>query len=1068
MRKSKIKQISLAVCLALMPLSVYAAGLGRLDVSSALGEPLKAEIELLSVSPEELSTLAASIASEEAYLAQGITRLGIHSGIKVELSKNLDGAPVLKLRSNQPISDPYLDVLIQVDWASGRLQREYTILLDPPGYKPSDSSADVLVKPPSVSTTNNNLTPSNNVSANAIATDQSNGKKSKKIKKQAVQVAPAENKAIDAVDEQELTTKRGDTLSSIARDLQVEGVSLDQMIVGLYENNQEAFTSKNMNRLKVGQIIKVPTKESLVSINTQEARKTVKVHSSNWSEYRNHLAKAVTETPAMVENEKKQSASGKITTAEDKATPPKAGPKDVVKLSAGDKSEGKAADAKIVALQEEATAREKALKEAEERTLALEKQIADMQKLLALKNQSMTELQKNAEATTMNAAKDKLAKAEAAKAEAAKAELAKKELAKAELAKAEAAKAELAKVEAAKAEAAKAEAAKAELALAEAAKAEAAKAELAKAEADAVAKAQEAEKVKVEPVPEVKPAEVVQPPVAIKKKVPPKVIAPPPIKPVEEPGMIDGIVSAINPTMLGGALGVGLLGMGWIFLRNKRRKDLDSFERGILTSGGLRANTVFGNTTGSTRASDTSFLTDFVQSADGSMIDTNDVDPIAEAEVYMAYGRDAQAEEILKDAISKEPKRYELHLKLLEMYVARKDTSAFEAIAGELYTTLGADNPTWGKVAELGASLEPNNPLYDLSKIAATTSLTTQKLDATEATQKLDVADFANVAVSTSANLDFSLDGEIESGRQQDANSVVTESFTTAANVEQKVSFELGAIDSAVLGNDSTEAKVQTSVNESQEDIGVEKNNLMDFDLGEFVTETPVETLATNVTDEFPVFDTTLTMDNVTQNKATDSEVMNLSAMSESSAGQSADLDINFDLAKLDSEITLEQKSGASTADDISFDLDFAIETPSQFSSAEVQAAVANLDATEFSFDLPSTEEPELAVVESGSQAKDFEVNTFDLSSISLDLGETENELTSKDVTTQVMKSSTEAKESADISSESPDVNIKLDLVAAYIDMDDKEGALELLEEVIKEGGTQQKLRAQQLIDSLA
>jgi pilus assembly protein FimV len=1037
-RKSKIKQIFLAVCLALMPFSIYATGLGKLNVSSGLGEPLRAEIELLSVSPEELSTLVASIASEEAYVAQGITRLGIHNSIKVDLSKNTDGSPVLKLRSNQPISDPYLDVLIQVDWATGRLQREYTILLDPPGYKPSDDTVDIPVKLPSVSSSNNNVAPSNNVSANAMTTDQSNGKKIKKVKKQAVQVTVPQNEATDTVAGQEVTTKRGDTLSSVARDLQVEGVSLDQMIVGLYENNQEAFASGNMNRLKVGQIIKVPTKESFISISPQEARKTVKVHSSNWNAYRNHLAKAVTETPAMVENEKKQSASGKITTAEDKATPPKAGPKDVVKLSAGDKSEGKAADAKIVALQEEATAREKALKEAEERTLALEKQIADMQKLLALKNQSMTELQKNAEATTMNVAKDKLAKAEAAKAELAKAEAAKAELAKAELAKAEAAKAE------------------------------AAKAELAKAEADAVAKAQEAEKVKVEPVAEVKPAEVVKPPVVVKKKVPPKVVVSPPMKPVEEPSMIDGIMNAINPTMLGGALGVGLLGVGWMFLRNKRRKDLDSFERGILTSGGLRANTVFGNTTGSTRASDTSFLTDFVQSADGSMIDTNDVDPIAEAEVYMAYGRDAQAEEILKDAISKEPKRYELHLKLLEMYVARKDTSAFEAIAGELYTTLGADNPTWGKVAELGASLEPNNPLYDLSKIAATTSLTTQKLDATEATQKLDVADFANVAVSTSANLDFSLDGEIESNSQSDANSVVMQSFTTAANVEQEVSFELGAVDATALENDSTEIEVQTSLNESQEVIGIDTDNLMDFDLGEFVTETPAETVAMNVTDELPVFDTTLTMDNAIQEKAIDSNVINLSAMSESSAGQSPDMDINFDLAKLDSEIALEQNSGTNTADDISFDLDFVVDTPSQFSSTEVQAAVADLNALEISFDLPSIEESEVAVVESSSQSKEFEVNTFDLSSISLDLGEAENELTAVGSVAQVMKGSIETDESADISSESPDVNIKLDLVAAYIDMDDKEGARELLEEVIKEGGTQQKLRAQQLIDSLA
>jgi Tfp pilus assembly protein FimV len=94
------------------------------------------------------------------------------------------------------------------------------------------------------------------------------------------------------------------------------------------------------------------------------------------------------------------------------------------------------------------------------------------------------------------------------------------------------------------------------------------------------------------------------------------------------------------------------------------------------------------------------------------MIDTNDVDPIAEAEVYMAYGRDAQAEEILKDAIAKEPKRYELHLKLLEIFAARKDTGAFETLAGELYAALGATDPTWTKVAEMGRRLEPSNPLY--------------------------------------------------------------------------------------------------------------------------------------------------------------------------------------------------------------------------------------------------------------------------------------------------------------------------------------------------------------------
>ena len=166
MHKSKIKQISLAVCLALMPLSNYAAGLGKLNVNSGIGEPLRAEIELLSVTPDELSTLAATIASEDAYAQQGIPRLGIHNNIKVDIAKNADGSPVLKIHSNQPVSDPYLDMLIQVDWATGRLQREYTVLLDPPGYKPEPASV-APVSLPSVGDSNVTNNSNNNVQSAA-------------------------------------------------------------------------------------------------------------------------------------------------------------------------------------------------------------------------------------------------------------------------------------------------------------------------------------------------------------------------------------------------------------------------------------------------------------------------------------------------------------------------------------------------------------------------------------------------------------------------------------------------------------------------------------------------------------------------------------------------------------------------------------------------------------------------------------------------------------------------------------------------------------------------------------
>jgi pilus assembly protein FimV len=1004
--KSKIKQISLAVCLAFMPFTGYAAGLGKLNINSGLGEPLKADIELLSVTPEELSSLVAVIASEDAYAAQGIARLSIHNNIKVEIAKNPDGSPILKLRSSKPISDPYLDMLIQVDWATGRLQREYTVLLDPPGYNQAVDGTATPVTPPSASM-RDIASSRGQASSSNLDTTRPSIKKSRKQPRTVGEMPASQKKSVEKTDAQDVTTKRGDTLSSVARDMQVEGVSLDQMLVGLYESNKDAFLNGNMNRLKVGQIIKVPTKESLTAIDAQQARQSIKVHSTNWNAYRNTLAGSVEKAPALVETEQKQSGSGKIATAEDKAAPAKVGPQDVVKLSAGEKDASKAAkdaskafDAKIVALQEETSAREKSLKEAKDRTAALEKQIQDMQKLLALKSQSMSQLQKNAET--------------------------------------------------------------------------AAKAPDVKTETAELAKTQDAPKVATSPAVEIiKPLEKAPAVIPEIKKVEPASHVKTPPEPQPEPSFLEGLMNSVDLVVLGAVSGIALLGAGWMFLRNKRRKDLDSFERGILTSGGLRANTVFGNTTGNASTSDTSFLTDFSQNADGSMIDTNDVDPIAEAEVYMAYGRDAQAEEILKDAISKEPKRYELHLKLLEMYAGRKDTAAFETIAGELYTTLGANNPTWAKVAEMGAVLEPENPLYAVSNIVATDALTTQKSD---------VAGFSTSAVSADSDLDFSFNTEPETV-VEDANSAVMQSFSEAKDDGQEISFDLGTLnattDSASLDSTDSGKSIAGSipedvisfesadVNQPVEGLGshvafssnADADNSMDFDLGDLTTEVPVATAAPvqsavlDVTNDSPALDAAM-MSNDNFSAAP--------ADSESAGSESPDLDLDFMLPTEDVKNELEHQPevASSALDDISFDLDFALDEPTASAPvASTPVKQADNDGMEISFDLPESPETKESVTSNStaSQENNHEANTFDLSSISLDLGETESELFTESPAP-----------AASVEPEPQDVNVKLDLVAAYIDMDDKEGARELLEEVMKEGGTTQKARAQQLLDSLA
>jgi len=974
--KSKIKQISLAVCLAFMPLSGFAAGLGKLNVNSGLGEPLKAEVELLSVTPEELSTLAASVASEEAYAAQGITRLGVHGNIKVNLSKSADGSPILVLQSSLPINDPYLDMLIQVDWASGRLLREYTVLLDPPGYKESiNQTSQSIVSSPSTTVKSVDSGPTATTYGPDSA-DKSVNKKFKKTKK-------INNEQNVATDSGQLMTVRGDTLSSIAKELQIEGVNLDQMLVGLYENNKEAFSNGNMNRLKVGQIIKAPSKEALTAVDPQQAKQAIKAHSANWNEYRNTLAGTVAAAPVAVESEQKQTASGKIATAEDKATPPKVGSQDVVKLSAGAKdavagsSGAKDFDAKVLALQEEATAREKSLKEALDRTAALEKQIEDMQKLLALKNQTMTDLQKNAA--------DQAVPAEA--------------------------------------------------------------------------KPAETSAVPVQPAQEVKPVEPV-------KKAPKVAVAPVEATPAEESSFIEGLLGDSNLPLLGGVAGIGLLGAGWMYLRNKRRKDLDSFERGILTSGGLRANTVFGNTTGNASTSDTSFLTDFAQSADGSMIDTNDVDPIAEAEVYMAYGRDAQAEEILKDAIVKEPKRYELHLKLLEMYAARKDTSAFETIAGELYTTLGADDPIWAKVVELGATVEPDNPLYDTSKLTTEAAVT----------EKLDASDFADVAVAADEGLDFSLGDESVSDSQpaqldtDDAGSAVMQSFAGTDNVEQALTFDLGTVDeeqgqtdvSALNAEFTNVENEQSAVEEAVLDqvntldsnmslstgSAAQADNSMDFELSEFATElqsSPAQTEA------LPVIEV---VSSAEENQADALDLSIPVAATEEESAKETDFNLEFNLPSAEvtsaSEETAEIALNSNALDGISFDLG----APEALEAPEISAPAIE-KAEEISFGAPAVAETELESEASGA-------NEFDFSAISLDLGDA-----TQAVEDQVADEMT-VELSAPVVSENQDVDIKLDLVAAYIDMDDKEGARELLDEVIKEGGPQQRQRAELLLASLA
>ena len=138
-----IKTWLIAAALSLLPLVAHSAGMGRLTVNSALGAPLKAEIELVSVKKEEVGSLTAKLASPEQFKQANLDFTAVHARLKLSVETRPDGSPFIKVTSPQPVQDPFVAILVELSWPSGRLLREYTFLLDPPGFDTQKPIASV-------------------------------------------------------------------------------------------------------------------------------------------------------------------------------------------------------------------------------------------------------------------------------------------------------------------------------------------------------------------------------------------------------------------------------------------------------------------------------------------------------------------------------------------------------------------------------------------------------------------------------------------------------------------------------------------------------------------------------------------------------------------------------------------------------------------------------------------------------------------------------------------------------------------------------------------------------------
>lgn len=640
MRKS-LRISALLMALAVIPGFAEAAGLGRLTVMSALGQPLKAEIELLAVQADEADNLSARLASPDAFRQARLDRSDLHNSVRFNIDKKPNGQPVLRISSTQPIGDPFVDLLIELSWSSGRILREYTLLLDPPGdARPTQESGKDVAPATTLPTKTEAVKPAPAASEAAKPADPKPTEAAKPADKKTAEAKPGEKAAAG----QYGPIKKGETLSRIAGKVKPPEVAMEIVMASLFEANKNAFARGNMNMLRKGRTLNVPEQTSMLGMfSHKQAKDLIHEHGKAWNDYRSQVADTAAKVEPAPAAAKDGAKTGKIVAAPPpaKPAPAPAQSQDVLKLSKGQPSADAAAAQKQQAKQEEAAAKARALKEAQERVAQLEKTVKDL-----------NDLKKMQEKTPPPAVKPP---------------------------------------------------------------------------APAPTPAPVQVPVKVEPPPPPPPPAPVAAPTPPKAPEPapeptPPVAQPPAQPAAEEPGLLSQL---LNPLYLGGAAVLALLGfLGWSVLGKRRHHKLAQLEQSVIGSADDFKTAIFRSTVGAppqNTQQTTSVMTDYSRLGLGA-IDTHEVDPIAEAEVYMAYGRDAQAEEILKEALSKDPQRHEIAVKLLEIYASRRDTVSFETQASEIYAALsGKQTPLWEKVAEMGRGIDPENPLYQFKGEAGAT-----------------------------------------------------------------------------------------------------------------------------------------------------------------------------------------------------------------------------------------------------------------------------------------------------------------------------------------------------------
>lgn len=606
---------ALALALSLAWGQAHALSLGRLSVQSALGEPLRAEIAIPDITPDEAASLKATLASPEAFKAAGVEYNPGLANVRVVYEQRGEGRAALVLTTNRPLNEPFLDLILEANWANGKISRDYTLLLDPPVLKaavPASQPAPVTeaVVPPV-----RDATAAPPATARAPAPQPVQPRPGRAPAPPAVAPAPAAIAAPNVGNgtDQQVVVKPGDTAGRIAAASKPTGISLDQMLVALLGANPQAFIERNVNRLRAGAVLTLPTAEQASATPPQQARQAIVAQSRDFNAFRAKLAANVPAVP--VTGSSRQSTGKLDARVEDKqasATTP-----DKLQLSKGSVAAGGKSTP------EDALAKNLESQAAAARTAELNKNLEDL-----------------AKATGKTVPAGTTAAPAAAPGSA--------------------------------------------------------------ASASGVPIAATA--------PASTPASTPSQPAAsapetgeASKPVP---VAAAPVK-APKPAAVESEDFLANYGFLLG-LGALLALLGALALFRSRQRRRESRPSAFMDSL-VQVDPMYGSSGGQridTREKDSGASS---MGFSPSQLDAAaDVDPVVEAEVYLAYGRDVQAEEILKEAMRTYPTRVSIHVKLAEIYAKRRDTKSFEAASSQVAALTQSAGPDWAHVQALHQQLDPS------------------------------------------------------------------------------------------------------------------------------------------------------------------------------------------------------------------------------------------------------------------------------------------------------------------------------------------------------------------------